>query len=69
MKNITLTIDGMHCAACALGLEGDLEDLGQVKEVSVDFETKKAIISCDETLYDYDEIEETVKKAGFRVLA
>ena len=45
-KKITLQIIGMHCSACAQRIEKILSRASGVKNVSVSFASKEAIIAC-----------------------
>jgi len=47
-KEVVLQILGMHCAACATGIESGLRRLDGVIEANVNFTTKEAIVKFDE---------------------
>jgi copper chaperone CopZ len=47
-REIVLQILGMHCAACATGIESGLKGLDGVIEVSVNFASKEATLFCCE---------------------
>ncbi len=51
-KETSLLIEGMHCASCVGGVEGALEAIDGVKEVSVNFATGKAYIKGEAELGD-----------------
>lgn len=42
MQKVTLPIGGMHCAACASGLEYVLGDIEGVQSAQVNFASEKA---------------------------
>ena len=67
MKTVTLQIEGMRCNGCALGVQGALKKLNQVKSVQVSFPDKTAELVCDEDAYDPKAIEAAVQGLGFRV--
>ncbi|MBE6599140.1 MAG: heavy-metal-associated domain-containing protein [Ruminococcaceae bacterium] len=61
-KNITLSIEGMHCAHCSAKVEKVLKELGC--RAVVDLAAGKADVTAPEKLTDA-EIAEAVTKAGF----
>lgn len=63
-----IKIEGMHCMGCALGLEEALEKLDFVKNVSVSFENKEALIECEEENFDYEKVKEVVNSLNFKVV-
>ncbi|MBN8548277.1 MAG: cadmium-translocating P-type ATPase [Deltaproteobacteria bacterium] len=62
-----LTIEGMHCSACALALEKTLTQLG-LDDVAVDFSTSQASFRKGSQDRSIDEIKSAVEKAGYRVV-
>lgn len=46
---LSFKVDGMACANCAKDVEHHLADVPGVKTAKVDFETKKATVTLDET--------------------
>ena len=61
----TLTIEGMHCNSCAIGVEILLNTKG-VKS-KVDFDSKKAEIEFDENKTSLEEIKKEIEKSGYKV--
>src|SRR3989338_3506015 len=59
-------IQGMHCASCALTIEGNLKKLKGVKNANVNFATQKATVEYDEQESDDQKIVETIKKSGYQ---
>ena len=66
--DITLDIEGMHCASCSMGIEKQLNKLDEVEKATVNLVSEQAFISCKEgtsaellpaLLID------AIKKAGF----
>ena len=68
MKKIILSIDGMTCSACSNGLEKYLNKQNGIKQASVNLVMANATIEYDEKILDLSEVEEFVKKAGFKSL-
>jgi len=65
-KKVTLNVEGMTCANCALGIKKHLEKKG-VDEVIVNFSTGE-VIYTENKLINLDEIEAGINKLGFKVL-
>ena len=61
----TLTIEGMHCNSCALGVEM-LLNVKSVK-AKVDFNSKKAEIDFNLHKISFEEIKKEIEKAGYKV--
>lgn len=66
-QTVTLPIGGMHCAACAAGIEYTVGKLSGVESVQVNFATEKATVSFDSDAITLDGIREGVEAAGFFV--
>jgi len=67
-KKVVLQILGMHCAACATGIESGLKRLDGVMEASVNFATKEAIVKFDEDKVTLDKIKVAVKRGGYEAV-
>ncbi len=65
MKKITLSVDGMTCAACSSGLEKYLKKQKGVMDAVVNLVMSTASIVYDENIITKEKIEEFVKEAGF----
>ena len=68
MKKIILSIEGMTCSACSNGLEKYLNKQDGIKEASVNLVMANASIIYDEKKLDIENLNEFVKKAGFKSL-
>ena len=68
MKKIILSIGGMTCSACSNGLEKYLNKQDGIKEASVNLVMANASIIYDEKKLDIENLNEFVKKAGFKSL-
>ena len=64
MKKV-LTIQGMHCSSCAMGVEM-LLGVKNVK-ANVDFNSKKADIEFDSNKISFEEVKKEIEKAGYKV--
>ena len=68
MKKILLKIEGMTCSACSNGLEKYLNKQDGIITASVNLVMANALIEYDEQKLDMKNIENFVKKAGFKSL-
>ncbi len=68
MKKTLLRIDGMTCSACSNGLEKHLNKQEGILNASVNLVMANALIEYDETILDINQIEQFIKKAGFKSL-
>ncbi|MBR3673138.1 MAG: copper-translocating P-type ATPase [Clostridia bacterium] len=68
MKKIILSIEGMTCSACSNGLEKYLNKQDGIKNASVNLVMANATVEYDEKKINITQIEELVKKAGFKSL-
>ena len=67
MKDISLRILDMECAACVARLDRALEKLPGVQRAAVNYTAASALISYDEGVTNLAAIAARVKRAGFRV--
>jgi Cu+-exporting ATPase len=65
MKNTTLKIEGMTCAACATRIEKVTKKLEGVDTSSVNLATEKLSISYDEKTVTIEDIIHSIQKAGY----
>ena len=68
MKKITLSVDGMTCSACSVGLKKYLNKQDGIKATSVNLVLGTATIIYDETKLTPDDLDKFVSKAGFKSL-
>lgn len=66
MNKTTIPIKGMHCRSCELLIEGELEELKGIKDVSVSQKKGTAEIIYDGHL-DYEKVRCSVEKAGYTI--
>jgi len=65
MENLTLSVTGMTCAACARNIERIVKKQPGVTSATVNFATEKLTISFDPAVTPLDTIKMAVKRAGF----
>jgi Cu+-exporting ATPase len=62
---LSFSVQGMTCASCVRNVERSLKKIEGVKFVSVNLATEKAVI-IKEGKINFDEIEKSVKKVGYK---
>jgi len=67
-KTVVLQILGMHCAACATGIESGLKRIDGVFDARVNFAVKEAIVKFDEEKVDLTKIKATIKRGGYEAV-
>jgi Cu+-exporting ATPase len=67
-RRVTVTITGMHCAACAATVEEALRKTEGVAEANVNFATEQAGVLLDESRVTFDDIAGVVKSAGYGIV-
>lgn len=65
---ITLRIDGMHCASCVMNVENFLKRLNGIFEVKADLTSNTARINYDKSKVDLSDMEKVIESLGFKVL-
>lgn len=68
MKELSLTIGGMHCVMCSAALERALKKLNGVQNATVSYASESAHIIYDETKLNQKAIAKCVKKTGYTVV-
>ena len=63
METTVIKIDGTHCNACKLIIEGVCKDIKGVKSCCVDFQTGKTFIEHDEH-FSLDALKQEVEDLG-----
>ncbi|WP_298499898.1 heavy metal translocating P-type ATPase [uncultured Methanobrevibacter sp.] len=65
---MTLRIQGMHCASCTMNVENFLIRLDGIFDVKADLTSQSAKIKYDSSKVDLDEIEKVIESLGFELL-
>jgi len=60
-----MNIGGMHCGACATGIQMIVSGMDGVSSAFVDYEGKKATFEFDEGKVNLDKITEEIGKLGY----
>ncbi len=68
LKEVSLPIQGMHCAACAKAIERTVSKLNGINTVTVNFASEKAYIKYNPVPVKLSEIKQAIAKAGYTAL-
>jgi len=66
MEKIELKIEGMHCGACATGIQMIVSQLEGVKSVFVDYEGKKGTVEFDPVKVTKEGIVKEIEGLGYK---
>lgn len=66
MAELRLSLDGMHCASCAMSIEEELEELDGVVEAKASYPRRQAKVVFDEARVDLAAILTTIGDLGYR---
>lgn len=66
MEKIELHIDGMHCGACAVGIQMLVSQMDGVKSATVDYEGKKAVFEFDGAKVTKEQIIKGIEELGYK---
>ena len=61
-----LKIDGMHCTACSMNIDFDLEDLEGVKKAQTNYAKQETVVEFDEEKVKLHQILEQIQKTGYQ---
>lgn len=64
-EKLTINVEGMHCGACATGIQMVTDGLDGVEKSFVDFDTKKGEIEFDPEKIKKEQIFEEIGKLGY----
>lgn len=62
---LTLKIDGMHCASCAMNIDGELEDTNKIVSVNTNYVKAQTIVEFDPAIISEQEIKDIILKVGY----
>ena len=66
MEKIELKIEGMHCGACAAGIQMFVSQMDGVKAVFVDYEGKKGTVEFDAGKVKKEDIVKAIAELGYK---
>lgn len=67
MKKITLDIEGMHCASCAVTIEKELGKVDGVKKANVNYTLARASVEAEADDFDDKVLRDVIEKEGYSV--
>lgn len=67
-SEVTLKIQGMHCANCVLNIEKALNNLEGVESATVNLSSQKALVIYDSNLVTIDDMGKAIENLGFDFL-
>lgn len=65
VKKIQFDINGMHCASCAVHIQGDLKKKEGITDANINFALEQGTIAFDEKKISENDIIATIKKTGY----
>ncbi|MBI2548201.1 copper-translocating P-type ATPase [Candidatus Woesearchaeota archaeon] len=64
-----LSLQGMHCASCAMTIEKNLIKMQGVKKAAVNFASEKAYVTFDPVNVGKGELVKSIEKSGYKVIS
>lgn len=68
MEKVTLNIEGMHCGACAVGIQMLVSQMEGVKSAEVDYDGKKAVFEFDQAKVTKEQIVKGIEELGYKIV-
>lgn len=66
MEKLELKIEGMHCGACATGIQMLVSQMDGVKSIFVDYESKKGTVEFDSSKLTKEKITAAIAELGYK---
>lgn len=63
-----LQIDGMHCSACSMNIDFDLEDVEGVKSSKTSYAAQICEVEFDQEKLTIEQIVVTIQKTGYKAV-
>ena len=64
-QTVTLDVDKMYCALCPVTVTKAMEGVEGVSEVEVDFGTKTAVVTFEDTTTNWEQVASASTNAGY----
>ena len=68
MKKIKLQISGMHCTACVMNIDGELEDTTGVKSASTNYTKQTSVVEFDPEVLTENKILGIIESLGYKAI-
>lgn len=65
-QTVEFKINGMHCASCAMSIDGELEDTAGVQSATTSFAKAKTVVTFDPTVVDVEKLEEVISSLDYQ---
>lgn len=65
MEKLEMNIEGMHCGACATGIQMVTSSLDGVQSVFVDYDGKKGVWEIDPTKVTKEQLQKSIAELGY----
>lgn len=65
LTKATLKLEGMHCSACAMNIDFDIEDLDGIKSVKTSYARQECQVEYDASLVSLDQIIDQINQTGY----
>ena len=65
MKKAVFKILGMHCTACAMNIDFELEDIEGVKQAKTNYAKAQTEVEYDSQILNEEKIIAAIQKAGY----
>ncbi len=66
MKKIKLQITGMHCTACVMNIDGELEDTEGIKSASTSYSKQTSEVEFDPKILTEGKILGIIESLGYK---
>jgi copper chaperone CopZ len=64
-KNLTFPITGMHCASCAMSIDGALEDIAGVQSATTSYPKSTTSVTFNSKLIPSEVLQKAIKNLGY----
>lgn len=68
MKKIKLQITGMHCTACVMNIDGELEDTEGIKSASTSYAKQTSEVEFDPKILTEGKILGIIESLGYKAV-
>ncbi|OGZ99367.1 MAG: hypothetical protein A3C07_03285 [Candidatus Sungbacteria bacterium RIFCSPHIGHO2_02_FULL_47_11] len=65
MEKLEIKIEGMHCGACATGIQMFVSQMDGVKSIFVDYNGKKGAVEFDAAKVSKEQIIKSIAELGY----
>ena len=67
-KKVSIGVEGMHCASCAVKIEGKLKKMKGVHSANVNYATSRATVEFDPSMMKEQDIAGTISEMGYKAV-